>query len=179
MSVDPQLLRASNGLRTRSLFVDVLKKGFASIEEQDNAIYWLDYKMDVKDKRPSIREHYIVCMDPTGYETAIKYFNTYDHWDYMYKNCTWFKESVDTWKTEIQAKMKSRALKVIQEIANNPEDKQALAASKYLANAEYDKVDNRGRPSAEVVKGKLKEAIQIADADREDMERIGLRLIKK
>lgn len=167
-------VRASNGLRTRSLFVDVCRK---NLLDESFCLYWLDVKTDPADPRPSIREHFLLSMDPTGYETAMKYFGSYEHWEVLLKT-PWFKESHDKWQSELAAKIKSKAIRVIREIAENPEDKQALAASKYLATAEYNKVDNRGRPSKEEVTGKLKQAVEIAEADLDDMKRIGLKVVK-
>jgi len=172
------ITRTSNGYKTRSLFVDVCKKFFMDEESIKNAPYWLDIKTDLKDPRPSVRDHFLVSEDPTGYETALKFFGCYEHWEFMYSKSDWFKEAVDTWKLELYARLKSKAVRKIRDIAFSDDDKQALAAAKYLATAEYDKVDGRGRPSAAEVKGKLKEAVKILDADREDMERIGLRLVK-
>lgn len=171
--------RTSNGFKTRSLFVDICNKFFLSDEDKENALYWLDIKTDPKDPRPSVRDHFIVSLDPTGYETALKFFGCMEHWDFMYEKCSWFKEAVDTWKLEVYAKIKSMAVSKIKQVAFSDDDKQALAAAKYLATAEYDKVDGRGRPSAAEVKGKLREVIKIAEDDLADMERINLRLVKK
>lgn len=171
-------LKGPKGYRTRSLFVDICTTDPRLKERVDEAVYYLGVKEDRSDPRPSVREHFILSMDPTGYETAVQFFGTYEHWEFMYSNCPWFKKEVDIWKNEIFAKMKSMAIKKIKDIAYSEDDKQALAAAKYLATREYDKEDTRGRPSKAEITGKLKEAVQIADADREDMERIGLRLVK-
>lgn len=172
------LTRTSNGFKTRSLFVDICKRFFMDDDVINAAPYWLDVKTNTSDGRPSVREHFLVSEDPTGYETAMKFFGCYEHWEFMYNKSDWFKEAVDTWRTELYTKLKSKAVKKIRDIAFEEENSQSLAAAKYLATAEYDKVDGRGRPTTAEVKGALKKAVQIADADREDMERIGLRLIK-
>lgn len=166
-------LRASNGFKSRALFFDVCRR--FSMEDVD-CLYWLDFKPEGR-KEPSFREHFMLSEDPTGYETAMKYLGSYEHWEVL-KRTVWFKEALQIWENDLHAKLKAKAIKVIQNIAFDPEDKQSLAAAKYIATAEYNKIDNRGRPSKEMITGKLKEAVAVAEADREDMERIGLRLVK-
>ena len=177
---DPEvskLVRGNQNIpRTRSLFADVAKDYNLSQEELDNAPYWLERSI-YTDKRPVMKEFFLLEEDPTGYSTAIKFFGSYDHWLMMMRNSTWFREAVERLKEELYIRLKSKSVKRIAEIAFNPEDRQSLAAAKYLATADYDKSDGRGRPSKAEVTGKLKEAVQIAEADKEDMERIGLRLV--
>jgi hypothetical protein len=170
-------VRTVSGFRTRGLFIDV-QRHLRDKEECDNAPYWLERRNITKDDtRPVFKEHYLASLDPTGYETAIKYLGSYEHWEYMLKNCSWFRDAVEGWKGELQARLKSKAIAKIQEIAFS-EDRQALAAAKYLATHDYDKVDGRGRPSKEELRGNLKEAIEATEADKADMERMGLVLIK-
>lgn len=178
--LNPELwkaLRSPTGYRTRSLFADV-QRHLRQPEDYNSSPYWLERKNYTEDDpRPVMKEHYIASMDPTGYETALKFLGSYDHWEYMIKNCAWFREAVADWKQILEARIKSKAIAKIQEIAFS-EDKQALGAAKYLATLDYEKTDGRGRPSTAEKTGKLKEAIMIAEAEREDMERIGLSVIK-
>lgn len=170
--------RGPTGYRTRSMFIDV-QRSLREKEDYENAPYWLERRNYTEDDtRPVLKEAYIAEMDPTGYRVALKFFGSFEHWLFMLENCVWFREAVANWKTELEHKLKAMAIAKIQEIAFS-EDKQALAAAKYLATKDYDKEDGRGRPSNAEVKGHLRTAIQIADADREDMERIGLKLVKK
>lgn len=168
--------RSPTGYRTRSLFVDV-QRHMRSEEDIEASLYWLERRNYTDDDtRPVLKEHYLASMDPTGYETAIKFLGSYDHWDYMMKSCAWFRDAVNQWKEELEVRLKSKAIAKIKEIAFS-EDKQSLAAAKYIATADYDKVDGRGRPSNVEIRGKLKEAIEISEADKADMERIGLKLV--
>jgi hypothetical protein len=170
-------VRGPTGYKTRGLFIDV-QRSMREKEEYDNAPYWLERRNYTKDdKRPVFKEHFLACLDPTGYETAIKYLGSYEHWEHMMENCPWFRDAVNRWTKELEARIKSKAIAKIQEIAFS-DDRQALAAAKYLATHDYNKVDGRGRPSKEEIRGKLKEAIEVSESDKADMERMGLTLIQ-
>ena len=162
--------RGGAGFLTRSLFADVMQD--MQIPDSDSAPFWLNRNY-LGDKRPVMREHFIVSMDPTGYETAIKFLGCYEHWAVMEKRCPWFRDSLELWKQEIKARQKALAIQKILDIAVG-ETSQALAAAKYIATADYDKEDGRGRPSKAEVKGELKRQIKLVEEDEEDAKRIGL-----
>lgn len=161
--------KASNGWFTRSMFADIMMKG--SMSNPEIAPYWLERNLD-GDKRLVMRDHFIATMDPTGYKTAIKFLGNYEHWEVL-MGVEWFRSSVEKWVQEVKARQKSLAIEKIMDIALS-DTSQSLAAAKYIATADYDKKDGRGRPSAAEVKGELKKAIQVADEDKDDMARIGL-----
>ena len=89
-----------SGWRTRSLFADVCRS-FNMKEEEVEAPYWLERNLD-NDDRPIMRTHFIVSEDPTGYETAIKFFGNYEHWETMLEKCSWFREAHDKWQKELR-----------------------------------------------------------------------------
>lgn len=166
--------RGKVGFQTRSLFADVMESFM--MQDADKAPYWFERRL-TKDSRPCMRDHYITVMDPTGYKTAIKFLGCYEHWETMVERCAWFREALARWDRELHTKQKSRAVDKIREIAEG-DSTQALAAAKYLATADYNKLDGRGRPSAAEVKGKLKEQVEMLEADREDLERMGISVLK-
>ena len=93
----------------------------------------------------------------------------------MLEKCSWFREAHDKWQKELRMREKSQAIKKIKEIAES-DSSQALAASKYLATADYDKKDSRGRPSKAEIKGELKRSVRLIEEDAADGERIGIRM---
>jgi hypothetical protein len=116
--------------------------------------------------------------DPTGYAWALKYLDSYRHFERLLES-TWFKEAFDQWVRELNMKNRADAIQKIKQIADEGNDTQALQASKYLAEAGWDKQAARGRPSKEELKGELKRLANLSEQTNEDLERIGgLKLIK-
>lgn len=116
--------------------------------------------------------------DPTGYLWALKYLDSYKHFERLLES-TWFKEAFDQWVRELNMKNRSDAIKKIKQIADEGNDTQSLQASKYLAEVGWDKQTGRGRPSKEELKGELKRLATLSEQTNEDLERIGgLKLIK-
>jgi hypothetical protein len=122
------------------------------------------------------RETFMELEDHTGYDWAIKYLHSWEHFEYLLQR-DWFAKEVDNWNRELHAKLKARALKRITKIADLSENEaQALAASKYLAEKGWEKA-SRGRPSKGELKGEMKRLVEEAERTSEDMQRIGLTVI--
>ena len=123
--------------------------------------------------------------DPTGYNWAVKYLGSYQHWEDLMKS-PWFVELYNTCLRELHAKMRGEALRSIQDISENASsDSQRMAASKYLAERPYEQADinkakrKAGRPSKAEQKGHLKELVQASEQTQEEFNRLGLTLVKK
>ena len=121
---------------------------------------------------------YVQDADPSGYKTATRIFHDFGYWAHLMK-AGWFREAVETWDKELEAKLYSEGLDKIRLIALS-DDKGALAAAKYLADKQFRKDNNttimRARPSKKEDEVKLYEAAREEQALREDAERI--RLVK-
>lgn len=117
---------------------------------------------------------YIELGDPTGYEIAMKYFRDYAYWTYLMK-APWFQDAKAIWDAELDAKIKSEALRKIREIAAG-ETPGALQAARYLEKAEYkvkgDLKPKRGRPSSDEVQGALAHEVESQRTLQADLERI-------
>ena len=123
------------------------------------------------------RATYISLMDVTGYSWAMKYLNSWTHWEKLIK-CHWFREKVELWNEEIKTILKQQALQKITEIASGGSP-QAYQAAKYLAQGDFDKPPHgRGRPSKEELRGELAKAARVLSQETEDAERIGLRVVQ-
>ena len=117
---------------------------------------------------------FVELNDPTGYKWAMAYLGSWKHFQELLKG-PWFREAFSVWLEELQAKTASEALVRIKEIAEGG-GQQSLAASKYLVEQGW--LSKRGRPSNAEVRGELKKAIEINETTKEDMERIGLKVIE-
>lgn len=122
---------------------------------------------------PSLYRLYMECADPTEFEFAITHLDGWSHWQ-MLSNANWFKPHIERWRWELELKIKSQALRRIQEEAK--EGKSSYHANKFLVEGGYhDKTDSKtpvGRPSQERIK---KEAERLNQMERdiiEDHERL-------
>jgi hypothetical protein len=114
--------------------------------------------------------------DPTGYKWAMKYLNSWKHWNLLCR-LPWFQEALAIWQDALKNDLKSQAIAKIIEISSS-ETAQALPAAKYIAEEGWNaKEATRGRPSKEEVDGKLKQAMRAASVVTEDADRIGLTVI--
>lgn len=110
--------------------------------------------------------------DPTGYEWAIKYLESYDHLLYLLKR-DWFVRVFEEALEELHMKTRAAALRKIKDIADNsPNEAQSLAASKYLAEKAWDK-GKVGRPAKTT--GELRKEVDVFESDA---ARLGLTLIQ-
>ena len=166
-----------NRFFTVGLFADAL-----TCPDRESAPFTL---LADKPGKVSVRRTFVEMNDPTGYKWAMKYLDSYQHWENLMK-LDWFKEAYNVWMRELHAKMRSDAILKIQHIANDEEtsDSQRLAASKYLAERPYEQADlnkaekKRGRPSKAEVRGELKKAVKMDAETAAEFERVGLKLVE-
>lgn len=163
----------TNGLLLSSLFIENYKP-----TDTDTALYTLKDRDHTKDGRkyPSLYKLYLACEDLTEYSFAEKYLDGWDHWC---KLCAaeWFKPYVQRWRTELELKIKSRALKNIQAEAAG-QTKSSFNANKWLAEKGWmDKTtepSRRGRPSKDEINRLAQEELQNNKDVQNDLKRLGL-----
>lgn len=122
------------------------------------------------------RTTFIRIGDPTGYKWAVKYLGDHAHWIKL-MNCPWFVRAYETWKKELNLKLQADAIQRIVEISNSDNPSQALAAAKYVAEEGWSR-QTKGRPSKTMVDQELKRLTEEASNELDDMQRIGLKVIK-
>lgn len=118
---------------------------------------------------------YVNDQDPSGYTTSTRLLGDFAHWKYLLK-AKWFREAVETWNEELDAKLYASGMRKIRELANS-DDRGALVAAKFLVQEGYkdkDKVTTRGRPSKAELVGNMKNALDEARSLEDDAIRIGL-----
>lgn len=119
---------------------------------------------------------FVELRDPTGYKWAIKYLDSWKHWNLLCR-LTWFQEALAIWQDALKNHLKAQAIQKILEISEG-ETAQALPAAKYVAEEGWNaKETQRGRPSKDEVDSKLKQAMRAASVVTDDAERIGLTVI--
>lgn len=155
----------SGAFLTRGLFYEA--DGFYD----PNAVFSFKGKEGYIDARKT----FVELDDPTGYQWAVKYLGSVEHWERLVR-CSWFKEQLAEWVAEIELKAKSEAIRRLKEIAAG-ESAQAISAAKYLATLDYNK-GARGRPSKNEIQGELKRQAALLEEQESDAERIGLKVIK-
>lgn len=125
---------------------------------------------------PSLYRLYMACPDVTEYEFANKYFDGWSHWKQI-SEAWYMKNLVKEWREELEVKIRSDALKMIEAEAVS-DSKYAYSANRYLADLGW-KPDGktskgRGRPSKQQI---ADEATRIATEEHDvmnDLKRLGL-----
>jgi hypothetical protein len=93
-----------------------------------------------------LKEDYLRTNDPTEYFFVVKYIGTWDLWESMCNDIA-YKPIIESWRRELEAKIKSDAMSRILEAARG-ETRDALQANKFLLDSPWIKEANgRGRPS--------------------------------
>lgn len=138
-------------------------------------------------EQPCLQTEFLKLGDPHGYQFALKFFVSFDHFQHMLEHCKMFKEAYESYQDELFLKDKARAAAKIREIMENGETAQSLAAAKYLHSlatqgdgsaADGARPGKRGRPSKSEVKGELAKAIRADQQAIEDYRRMnGLTVI--
>lgn len=107
------------------------------------------------------------------YEFANKYLGGWEHWKRLVASS--LRDMFKEWREELEIKHKARALKGI--ILQSREDTPtAFQASKYLVEDGW--VEKKGRPKKEDVERAAKIAAGVKDELADDLERIGLQVVK-
>jgi hypothetical protein len=113
---------------------------------------------------------YIQELDPTEYYYATRVFGSWSLWEQFVDDN---KDLVNSWRRELEAKIKSMCLSSLIETSRG-ETRDALAAAKFLLDAPWVKDENkRGRPSKMEIDNELKSQAEIHQRIKEDLERIG------
>lgn len=160
--IDKTKLKANNGMPlTQGLFLEIGYTDYAvyTTKEQD-----YEYKGVVY---PSIKRLYLEMEDVGEYEFATTYFLSWDHWQRICNNKQ-VLEFVETWRYELELKLRSRALKLI---CKKAEGEKGISAAKYLAEKGWDK-RTAGRPSKEEVERETKILVDIEREYSGDFKRL-------
>jgi len=123
---------------------------------------------DPKGELPSLKQMYIEASDPTEYDFALAAFGEWHHWQLL-SELPWMEEYVYQWRTELEIKIRSEAVKVI--VKESESGKGKYNAAKFLSDAGWLE-KKRGRPSKSEIDRQVKVKAGIEKAIQEDLERI-------
>lgn len=118
----------------------------------------------------SIRKQYLLLEDPTEYEIASKYFDSWTHWKKV-KESSKLKSDVEEWREELEVKLRSKGVKGVYHKALDGD----YQANKWLAERGFTgkKTARRGAPSKAEITGEARKAAKvfgIVDAHHERMK---------
>lgn len=167
-------------LLTRSL---IWETGMGTTETYLYTLHDHDKVLDNGKVLPSLKRLYIEMSDPLEYDFANKYFYNWDHWKRI-SEAAYMRDYLPKWRAEVEIKLQSEALKMIQAEAI-ADTKYSYGANKYLAEkgwlktSDHDPLQKKsgrgaGRPSKAQIR---EEANRIASEEHDidlDLKRLGL-----
>lgn len=125
---------------------------------------------------PSLYKRYMEIADLTEYEFATQCFHSWRHWE-LIKDAPWIAKHLKEWRTELELKLKSRAIKEIGLEAFSA-GKNAFAALKWIVEKGYvDKPaegSRRGRPSKQDIREQAAEMAFSDEQIKQDLIRLGI-----
>jgi|TARA_R110000796_G_scaffold104371_1_gene214207 hypothetical protein len=116
----------------------------------------------------SLKKLYLLCDDVTEYTFATTWLGGWQHWQRLLEKTTSLHPYIESWREELEVKLRSQGLLGVLESASNGN----YNAQKYLTDKGWD--TKRGRPSKEEVSGEKKKKAMIKSEVDEDAQRIGL-----
>lgn len=127
--------------KTRSLFLEL---AVTTTEEKKKAIYTIapedrEYEGKII---PSIIRLYLEESDPTEFKFANKYFCNWAHWQKVCRIDD-FQETLKEMRDSLRVKVRAEALNKIQDIANDPSDKNYYNALRFLETCPWEKEHNQ------------------------------------
>lgn len=108
------------------------------------------------------------------YDFALDVFGSWDHWVWLATK-SGLRETIKSWREELDIKIRAAAMKTIIEQSRDLE--KGLSAARMIVGDEH-KGTKRGRPSKEETARQQKIAAGIRDNLEDDMERLGLKVVK-
>ncbi len=129
---------------------------------------------------PSLYKLYMATEDLTEWEFADKYLAGWEHWELLQNNQK-FRKVLDGWRKDLEQKLKSRAFKEIQLIAQEG-GKNSFEANKLLLTGKWKEVianvgtNPRGRPSKKEIDALAQEELEASKSIKDDLKRLGIDL---
>lgn len=157
---------------TRALFIET-----SNNKDACPPLYTIQNESLVRDgiTYPSLKKIYMEYSHIPGYEYefAQEHLGGWEHWMRLFNST--LKETFLQWREELTIKQKATALKgiIAQSLDGTPT---AFQAGKYLVEEGW--IEKKGRPKKEDIEKAAKRAASVRDEIEEDLERVGLSLVK-
>lgn len=151
--------------RTKSLF-------YENYMNNGEALYSLSaYDKEVDGKKyPSLKRLYLELEDVTEYIFANTYLGGWEHWQRLCNS--YISDIVPSWREELELQLRSKAILAMGKEAA----KGNFNAAKWIADKGWE--GNRGRPTKGEREKRLKQDTELNRSVQEDMERLGISVIK-
>jgi len=169
LSTNPFRSPTSNSRYTKSLFYE---ESYGAVE---NCIYTL--KDEDHKGYKSLYKLYMEMEDPTEYDFANRYLDSYEHWEILC-SLSWFAPYAERWRKELDLKLRARALANVKEIAADQANKACFSANRFLLEGGWRPKEaggKVGRPSKESIKAAAEELFSENKQAMIDLERITTR----
>lgn len=155
----------SNGVRLlSSLFVETCRTPEAT------PVYTLSD--NDKPGYPSLYKLYMEVADPTEYVFATTHLHDWKHWIAL-STADWFQPYVERWRSELELKIKSMALRrMIDDSASGGRDGQS--AAKFILEKGWAPKNEKGRPSKQDIREAADRIASDGSQVDNDLERLGL-----
>jgi len=171
------MMDSSGRFRSTSLFIETINPireskytPFFTTKDRDFTKNGITYR--------SLRPIYLSYQHAAGaeYEFAMDIFGSWDHWVYLFTKSS-LRGMIASWREELEIKQKAEAISTV--IAQSRDKEKGLTAAKYILE-NGTKIDKRkaGRPSKEEVQRVARIEAGIRDTLEEDMQRLGLTVVK-
>lgn len=146
------------------------------LETRDNdATYPALYTLSTRGHQlPCLGEIYVDLEDIEEHEFANAHLGGWEHWQVL-KNKEWFEPYYNMWRSELEAKLKSKAFSALNDMVAAG-GATGLAAAKWLAEEGW-KSKKRGRPSKAEVDAERRRQASVSAEDEDDATRVGLRVV--
>lgn len=155
-----QLTDSSGKPLTQGLFLEIGYSNSAIYTLKDN-----DHEYN-GNLLPSIKKLYLEMEDTTEYEFSNEYFLGWSHWQRICNNKV-LRKHVDEWRTELDLKLRARAVKLM--IAQA--DVGSYQAVKWLADRGWD-IKKAGRPTKEDIESEKKAMAKVESEYGSDVVRL-------
>lgn len=162
--------------RTATLFWELRRKEMGRVDRYPPLFTLKDKPFEHEGVvYPSLKAIYMSYDHIPGfeYDFAMDVFGNWDHWEKLQRSV--IADDIKAWRTELEIRIKADAMKTV--LAQSRDTDKGLAAARALLAGE-DKGTKRGRPSKEEVARQQKIEAGVRETLAEDIERLGLTLIK-
>jgi hypothetical protein len=118
------------------------------------------------------RRTFVELEDVTEFKAALALVGSWAEWERIKNNYSDFNTFISEWVAEVEAKLTSRALDRILQIASSRTDKNSFQAAKFIVTREYKKRAGAGRPTKAEKERELKQIVSVASETKDERERM-------
>lgn len=181
--LQPMMKSTNNRRVLRSLFLEAIGQDILDLEITKPIFTLKDYNVIKDDGNGnlitywSLKNVYFSYDHIPGfeYEFAKDVFNDWDHWVKLTESSSIAQDAITAWREELTVRLQAKAFSSLFKTAMF-EGSKGTPAARFLADRGWEV--KRGRPSKDEVAKERKIAAGVDKMVQEDMDRLGLKLVK-